>query len=79
MASLEERAIPRDFDYTRLRSITMEAREKLSRIQPETLGQASRISGVSPADISVLMVLLKKHVRGSHVSRETSPGQPVPG
>lgn len=79
MASLEERAIPRGFDYTRLRSITMEAREKLSRIQPETLGQASRISGVSPADISVLMVLLKKHVRGSHVSRETSPGQPVPG
>lgn len=71
MVSLEERTIPRDFDYAGLRSITMEAREKLSRIQPETLGQASRISGVSPADISVLMVLLKKHARNANVSRET--------
>ncbi len=38
----------------------MEAREKLAKIQPENLGQASRVSGVSPADISVLMVLLKR-------------------
>ena len=51
----------------------MEAREKLAKIQPETLGQASRISGVSPADISVLMVLLKKNGNGPqrNVSRET--------
>ena len=59
MASLESRRIPRGFDYGALKSITMEAREKLARIQPDTLGQASRISGVSPADVSVLMVLLK--------------------
>jgi tRNA uridine 5-carboxymethylaminomethyl modification enzyme len=50
----------------------MEAREKLSKIQPDNLGQASRISGVSPADVSVLMVLIKKHGhRTKHVSRET--------
>jgi len=45
--------------------IAMEAREKLNKIQPESIGQASRISGVSPADISVLMVMLKKRRLGS--------------
>ncbi len=61
MDQLESWAIPSNFDYPGLTNITMEAREKLAKIQPETLGQASRISGVSPADISVLMVLLKKN------------------
>lgn len=60
MEQLESWDIPRDFSYAELDNITMEAREKLSAIQPDNLGQASRISGVSPADISVLMVLLKK-------------------
>ncbi len=60
MEQLEEKPIPPDFDYHAVANITMEAREKLSKIQPENLGQASRISGVSPADISMLMVLLKK-------------------
>ena len=49
-----------DFNYNELPSLSMEARQKLSKIKPSTLGQASRISGVSPADISVLMVYLCK-------------------
>ena len=61
MASMESREIPAGFDFTTVNNITMEAREKLSKIQPETLGQASRISGVSPADIAVLMVLLRSY------------------
>ena len=47
-----------DFDYSSLKSLSSEAKEKLKKIKPETIGQASRISGVSPADISVLMVYL---------------------
>ena len=55
----EEILIPLDFDYMSLNTISMEAREKLQKIKPRTLGQASRISGVSPSDISVLLVYLK--------------------
>jgi tRNA uridine 5-carboxymethylaminomethyl modification enzyme len=74
MERLEARQIPANFDYHAIETISKEAREKLSKIQPENLGQASRISGVSPADVSVLMVLLKKIGAGAtnHVSRETS-------
>ncbi len=53
---LEELPIPGGFDFTSLKSLTMEARQKLSRIRPTTIGQASRIPGVSPADINVLLV-----------------------
>jgi tRNA uridine 5-carboxymethylaminomethyl modification enzyme len=53
---LEEAAIPEGFDFASLTSRTMEARQKLSRIRPATIGQASRIPGVSPADINVLLV-----------------------
>jgi tRNA uridine 5-carboxymethylaminomethyl modification enzyme len=60
MQGLERYRVPADFDYHAVRAITMEAREKLSKIRPDTLGQASRISGVSPADVSALMVLLKR-------------------
>jgi tRNA uridine 5-carboxymethylaminomethyl modification enzyme len=55
---LENIRIPEDFDYMKLSSLSMEAREKLSSIKPATISQASRISGVSPSDISVLLVFL---------------------
>ena len=60
MRKMEDKEINPDFNYLQLVSLSKEAREKLMRIKPRTLGQASRISGVSPSDISVLMV---------HVSR----------
>ncbi|MFN5556141.1 MAG: hypothetical protein ACK48F_08015, partial [Chryseotalea sp.] len=49
-----------DFDYDRVKALSSEAREKLKKIKPETIGQASRISGVSPADISILTVYMGK-------------------
>ena len=61
MRGLERWRVPDAFDYDAVGAITLEAREKLSRIRPDTLGQASRISGVSPADVQALMVLLKRH------------------
>jgi tRNA uridine 5-carboxymethylaminomethyl modification enzyme len=64
MEQLESWRVPADFDFGGVTNISLEAREKLAKIQPQNLGQASRISGVSPADLSVLMVLLKRH-RGS--------------
>ncbi len=56
---LEKRRIPEDIDYNDISNLRIEARQKLSLIRPENIGQASRISGVSPADISVLLVYLK--------------------
>ncbi len=55
---LEGIKIPQNFDYQKIKSISFEAREKLSKIQPTTISQASRISGVSPSDISVLLVYM---------------------
>jgi tRNA uridine 5-carboxymethylaminomethyl modification enzyme len=55
---LEGIKIPANFDYSKLKSMSMEAREKLNKIQPVTISQASRISGVSPSDISVLLVYM---------------------
>ena len=60
MKKLEKVKLKPDFNYTQLKSLSLEATEKLQKIQPKTLGQASRISGVSPADVSVLMVYLNK-------------------
>lgn len=60
IGSLDAFAIKTDFDYDRVKALSAEAREKLKRLRPETLGQATRISGVSPADISVLSIYLGK-------------------
>ena len=58
LTRLEYVKIPKQFDYSQIKSMTLEAREKLSSIQPQTVAQASRISGVSPNDISVLLVYM---------------------
>ncbi|MBE6754083.1 MAG: tRNA uridine-5-carboxymethylaminomethyl(34) synthesis enzyme MnmG [Ruminococcaceae bacterium] len=64
MRKLEERILPDDVDYTFVDGLRLEAREKLNRIRPRSIGQASRITGISPADISVLMIWLSKRERG---------------
>lgn len=58
---LEKFKIPDDIDYTKIDHISSETKDKLNKIRPKTLGQASRIGGVKPADISILMVLLERH------------------
>ena len=68
MRGMESAAIPADFDYGRVRQLRFEAREKLSRVRPATLGQASRVAGVTPADVSMVMVYL---------AREAAPAERV--
>ena len=58
---MEKKKIPQDIDYDDIYSLRLEAKQKLSQIRPESVGQASRISGVSPADISVLLVYLEQY------------------
>ena len=55
--------MPRDLDYNAISGLRLEARQKLSQIRPENIGRASRISGVSPADISVLLIYLNMSER----------------
>ena len=63
MQKLENKLLPEDMDYINLKGISLEARQKLDKFKPHSIGQASRISGISPADISVLLIYLeqKKH------------------
>ena len=57
---LEEKRLPEDVDYSTIHGLRIEAQQKLNKLKPESVGQASRISGVSPADISVLLVYLEQ-------------------
>ena len=60
MLNLEKKKIPEAIDYSNVKNIATEARQKLEQVRPLTIGQASRISGVNPADITMLLVYLKK-------------------
>ncbi len=74
--SLENKRIPAAFDYTTVPSLRMEARQKLTKLRPATLGQASRISGVSPSDVAIVMVWLKRCTLQSRVeSSETATSE----
>ena len=59
----ENQTIPVDFDYAQIKSLRTEACEKLSKIKPENLGQAGRISGVNPSDVSILGMWLKRDLQ----------------
>ncbi|MCD7839484.1 MAG: tRNA uridine-5-carboxymethylaminomethyl(34) synthesis enzyme MnmG, partial [Erysipelotrichaceae bacterium] len=58
---MEEKQIPSDINYDDVPNLAIEARQKLIEIKPLTIAQASRISGINPADISVLLIYLKQH------------------
>ena len=58
---LENKLLPKDIDYMKMDGLRIEARQKLNKIRPLNLGQASRISGVSPADVQILIVYLAQH------------------
>ncbi|MGO9444139.1 MAG: tRNA uridine-5-carboxymethylaminomethyl(34) synthesis enzyme MnmG [Thiobacillaceae bacterium] len=68
----EDLRLPQDIDYIKLISLSMEVRQKLNRFKPETLGQASRISGVTPAAISILMIYARRGFKadGTHTKRQ---------
>jgi tRNA uridine 5-carboxymethylaminomethyl modification enzyme len=65
---LEDKSIPNTFDFSIVPSLRLEARQKFAKIRPTTIGQAARISGVSPADISILMVCLKRATMSNGVN-----------
>jgi tRNA uridine 5-carboxymethylaminomethyl modification enzyme len=65
MKNLEDKIIPEAFDFSTVPSLRLEARQKLAKIRPRTIGQAGRISGVSPADVSILLIWLKRGVQNS--------------
>ena len=60
MINLENKKIPEDINYDNIKNLASEAKQKLKEVKPTSIGQAIRISGVNPADISILMVYIKK-------------------
>jgi tRNA uridine 5-carboxymethylaminomethyl modification enzyme len=71
---LEHRRIPAQFDYDQIPGFSGEVKEKLKRVRPESIGQASRISGVTPAAISLLMVAVERHCRSQSIDRNVPRG-----
>lgn len=71
---LENKSLPKNIDYNSINSLRLEAKQKLEKIRPESIGQASRISGVSPADINVLLIYLeqKRRINEHHDSEKTN-------
>ena len=63
---LEEKRIPTDFDYQAIPQLRAEAREKFERVRPLSIGQAGRISGISPSDIATLLIQLKRREPSEH-------------
>ncbi len=72
-AELEKRRIPHDFDYATVASMRSEARAALARFRPATLGQARRMEGITPADVTLLSVLIQRHVREQRDGASQSP------
>jgi len=64
-AAFEHRPIPPDLDFDAIKSLSFEVRQQLNAARPETIGQAARVSGVTPAAISLLLIHLKRHGMGS--------------
>jgi len=73
MRRLEAKKLPRDLDFDQIDGLRLEAREKLARVQPENVGQASRISGVNPADISALLIYLEVLQQNARQKNATDP------
>ena len=73
-ARLEDRLLPPEADYLSMRGLRIEARQKLDRVRPRSIGQAARISGVSPADISVLLIWLEQHQRAAGIAERERQG-----
>lgn len=74
MRKLEKKLLPQDIDYSALKGLRLEAAEKLAKVRPASIGQASRISGVNPADVSVLLVWLEQRHRDEEQKTEGAHG-----